>query len=215
MMKLVSEVWREYAKPTSKLKQRYGMYECPECLEIYKQCVLKKKPPRCRFCSDKLRVTHGDTGTRLHAKWIAMRQRCNNPTHPRSADYGGRGIKVCPTWDNDYMAFKTWCLENGYSEGSEYTLDRRDNNKGYSPDNCRFTTREVQARNTRRIYANNKSGYRGVSWNTRDKKFTAAIGVNNKIKELGRRYCAKEAAHLYDDYVKEHGLEHTLNFPDA
>lgn len=95
------------------------------------------------------RQTHGDTSggtTKLYYVWSAMRQRCENPKNKDYYLYGARGIKVCEEWA-DYSAFKEWAMENGYQEG--LYLDRIDNDKGYQPDNCRWSTLEEQANNRR------------------------------------------------------------------
>jgi hypothetical protein len=61
--------------------------------------------------------------------------------------YGGRGITVCNEWE-DYSTFKKWAMQNGYKEG--LCIDRIDNFKGYSPDNCRWTTNKINCNNTRK-----------------------------------------------------------------
>jgi hypothetical protein len=91
---------------------------------------------------------HGGYGTKLYGAWRAMRQRCNTITHKNYKDYGGRGIKVCEEW-NSFINFRDWSLRNGYVETERLTLDRKNNNSGYSPDNCRWTTYKVQNNNTR------------------------------------------------------------------
>lgn len=94
---------------------------------------------------------HGGFGTRLYNVWDSMRERCNTPTDSAYHNYGGRGITVCREW-NDFAAFREWALAAGYDENAprgQYTLDRIDVNKGYSPDNCRFITMAEQARNKR------------------------------------------------------------------
>lgn len=87
------------------------------------------------------------TTTRLYSIWQNMKQRCTNPKATEYANYGGRGITVCAEWLHDFKAFEDWAYSHGYRE--YLTIDRVDNNKGYSPDNCRCVTMEDQARNRR------------------------------------------------------------------
>jgi hypothetical protein len=86
---------------------------------------------------------------RLHYIWEAMKSRCYNPNNVSHHNYGGRGIHVCSEWKSNYVVFQTWAMSQpNYQTG---TLDRRDNDGNYTPDNCRFTTPLVQARNSRHI----------------------------------------------------------------
>lgn len=84
------------------------------------------------------------TYPKLKQLWVSMRGRCNTRSSGSYHRYGAQGIKICPEWD-DYKVFEKWAEENGYKQG--LSLDRIDNNKGYSPDNCRWITRKGQLRN--------------------------------------------------------------------
>lgn len=94
------------------------------------------------------RETHGMSKTRLYNIWRGMKKRCSNPANTYYEAYGGRGINVCEEWENDFAAFREWAIASGYS--SSLTLDRIDNDKGYSPGNCRWVTMKEQNRNQRR-----------------------------------------------------------------
>lgn len=90
---------------------------------------------------------------RLFHVWKGMRERCEYVKHSSARFYQNRGISVCDEWENSFSAFKEWALANGYDYSKsrkEQSLDRIDNMKGYSPDNCRWVSMKVNNQNTRR-----------------------------------------------------------------
>jgi hypothetical protein len=87
----------------------------------------------------------GMSTTVLYNTWWHMLDRCNNPSNAAYKNYGGRGIKVDHRW-NDFNKFVE---DMSPHPGSEYSLDRIDNNGNYEPGNCRWSTRKEQNRNTR------------------------------------------------------------------
>lgn len=115
----------------------------------------------------KYNLTHGKTKTRIYRIYRSMIDRCYNEHNKSYNDYGKRGIKICNEWlgENGFDNFYKWSVENNYK--SNLSIDRIDNDKGYSPDNCRWATNQEQA--------NNKRNNRLYTWN----------GETHTLKEWG------------------------------
>lgn len=170
---------------------------------------------------------HGKSNTRLYSIWKHMRQRCYNSNKDSYINYGARGITICDEWLESFTSFETWALQNGYSD--ELTIDRIDVDGNYEPDNCRWTDLTTQAANTRKLHKHNKSGYRGVSWQPKMKKWEVSIPkriqhmknswfsqINKKKLRIWSGYfsTAEEAAYQRDKYIRENNIESKLNFSD-
>lgn len=89
--------------------------------------------------------THGLTNHPLYRVWANMKSRCGYEDNIGWDRYGGRGITVCDEWLHDFKAFHDWAIENGWKPG--LTIDRRNNDDGYSPWNCRIADVYTQANN--------------------------------------------------------------------
>ena len=79
--------------------------------------------------------------------WSGMLKRCHNKNDKSYKDYGGRGISVCEEWRN---SFEQFLVDMGKRPSSLHSIDRIQNDYGYNPSNCRWTTKDIQANNTRR-----------------------------------------------------------------
>lgn len=210
---LVEDLGMMYPTENSKYKTRYGLYKCGFCGTEFRaitQSILSGNTTSCG-CYLKRRIqelnkTHGLGYTRLYRIWLNMKDRVFNNKHKYYSDYGGRGIIICDDWKDDVKSFYDWAMSNGYEEDKGLSIDRIDNDGNYCPENCRWTTRVIQTRN-QRIRKTNTSGYKGVTFHKRDKKFTAYITVNTKQIALGYFQTAVEGAIAYNNYIIENNLE--------
>ena len=115
-------------------------------------CGCLKREAYAKF--SKVNITHGKTKTTEFRIWSRMKERCYLKTHIAYDNYGGRGIKVCAKWRNDFEAF---LRDVGPRPSMRHTLDRWPDNDGdYKPSNVRWATSKQQARNTSRTKVTSK-----------------------------------------------------------
>lgn len=125
--------------------RRFANFRCIHCATEFEAPYYKNQYPKS--CECEAQEKHGDRNNPLYGKWDGMKQRCCNTKQKCYKNYGGRGITVCEEWVKSFSKFRDWANVNGYKKG--LVLDRRDNNEGYSPENCRFVTQAVNNQNMR------------------------------------------------------------------
>jgi hypothetical protein len=139
-MKLVKRLGSREVKD---YRVSYAAFKCDECDEVVERTLSSGISALSCGCAQresqaKSVLKHGDAKkgqvTRLYARWISMRQLCQNEKKKGYPTHGARGIKVCKKWDNSFPEFKAWAEENDYSDDKR--MIRKDKDKNFEPRNC-------------------------------------------------------------------------------
>ena len=208
--KLIGETWRKYPTETSKQKATYGLFECQYCGKEFEAQTSDIRNGTTRSCG----CLVGRAGIhlfykhRFYATWVNILARCLNTSHRDYAGYGGRGITVCDEW-LDVATFVAWA-EATHPNISGVSVDRIDNDEGYSPDNCRWADSTTQVIN-RRMQKNNTSGILGINWKTRGEVWVAQLSLQNKKKHIGQFKNIEDAILARNEYILANNLPHKLS----
>ena len=150
-------------------------------------------------------TTHDKSYSRDYSTWTDMKGRCLNKNHLSYSDYGGRGIKVCDRWTGE-NGFHNFYLDMGIRPEGNYSIERRNGNEDYSPENCYWATPKQQQMN---LKTTNKLGLRGVTkyWGV----FKARIRIGNTMKNLGSFKTPMEA---HEAFVQAYYLKNKIWPPE-
>lgn len=123
--------------------------QCGRMTSAYTNDLTQGKVKSCGCLRKKTaaerKTTHGGYGTRLYNIWKGMKERCFNPAYRDYPHYGGRGIIVCAEWADSFAAFRDWAMGNGYAP--HLTIERRNVDGNYEPENCTWITLSEQQKN--------------------------------------------------------------------
>lgn len=132
----------------------------------------RRESAKCDACnsiatSGRMATHRTPKGDKVYKSWCKIKERCFNPNDKSYKDYGGKGVTMYPAWINDFVAYRDH-VGTPPKDGLRYSIDRLDNNIGYFPNNLRWATDELQARN-KTLTKSNTTGIVGVHWD--DKKW--------------------------------------------
>ena len=122
--------------------------DCGNITIVSRKCLIGEETQSCGCLFMEYCTKHKQSNTRIYRIWSGIKERCYNPNKNEFKSYGGRGIKMCLEWKDDFETFYDWAMANGYSV--ELSIDRIDVNGNYEPNNCRWADAKTQGGNLRK-----------------------------------------------------------------
>ena len=154
--------------------------DCGNKKEVRGSSLSRGDTTSCGCLLANMSTTHGLSNSPEYPVWASMKQRCLNENYIGYKNYGGRGITFSESWNS----FESFIEDMGSKPYPQASLERIDNDKGYSKDNCKWASRHQQSVN-QRIRSDNKTGHRGVCFRPVQKKYYSQISINGKKIHLG------------------------------
>lgn len=156
---ILSEGERHISSSGKSLRTVNCLCDCGKTTNVMLNALTSKNPTLSCGClaietSQIVNKKHGLKDHNLYRKFYGMKTRCYNAKDEHYKDYGGRGIRICDEWLNDFQSFYDWAMANGWQQGLD--IDRINNDGNYEPSNCHFVTTLVNNHNRRNSKLSNE-----------------------------------------------------------
>ena len=154
------------------------------------------------------RARNGNESDPVYGRWLAMRQRCNNPSYVSYINYGARGISICPSLQ-EFQDYQAYVKSLPYYDPVNLTLDRIDSNKNYEKGNLRWANLNTQNAN-RTTAGHGSNNYTGVGWVKSRQRWRARINLNGKSLFDKTFKTEQEALVARNTYISANDLPHHI-----
>ena len=170
---------------------------CGQEKDVVGQSLTSGASTKCRNCVPRTALTKPHRKERIYSLYTGIKQRCYDPNARSYKAYGGKGIGMCEEWKNSPDAFFGWAFSSGYTD--DMTIERIDNDKGYSPNNCTWIPMNKQSANR---CMNNSIQYKGNTYNLTEACRHAGVNLGT-LKSYRKRHRDMPIQDIFDRYAKQ------------